>query len=133
MTQKIILAVTFSVLLSTLSFGQKVGGDRDVHGCIGSAGYTYSAIKDSCVRVWMEKIKLQGMTPETKGFIAALIFSKDKKKAEVLMPKGAAMLTRKGKSNKYVLVKEKLELTVSNGYYLKKSGKALFSLDGLEN
>ena len=29
-----------------------VGGDRDAHGCIGSAGYTWCAREDACVRPW---------------------------------------------------------------------------------
>ena len=35
-----------------------VGTDRDEHGCIGSAGYTYSAVKNGCVRLWEEGIAL---------------------------------------------------------------------------
>lgn len=29
-----------------------VGGDRDAHGCIGSAGYQWCAREKSCVRSW---------------------------------------------------------------------------------
>ena len=29
-----------------------VGGDRDIHGCIGSAGYTWNASENKCVRPW---------------------------------------------------------------------------------
>ena len=32
-----------------------VGGDKDVHGCIGSAGYSWCAVKNKCLRVWEEK------------------------------------------------------------------------------
>ncbi len=32
-----------------------VGGDKDVHGCIGSAGYTWCEAKQKCLRVWEEK------------------------------------------------------------------------------
>ncbi len=32
-----------------------VGGDRDVHGCIGSAGYTWCTTLNKCVRSWEEK------------------------------------------------------------------------------
>ncbi len=31
-----------------------VGGDRDEHGCIGSAGYTWCAEKEKCLRAWEE-------------------------------------------------------------------------------
>ena len=32
-----------------------VGGDKDEHGCIGSAGYSWCQIKQKCLRVWEEK------------------------------------------------------------------------------
>jgi hypothetical protein len=41
-----------------------VGGDRDAYGCIGSAGYTWCAVKDKCLRVWEEKCE---QTPINSG------------------------------------------------------------------
>ncbi len=32
-----------------------LGGDKDEHGCIGSAGYSWCAAKNKCLRVWEEK------------------------------------------------------------------------------
>jgi len=32
-----------------------VGGDKDSHGCIGSAGYTWCELKQKCLRTWEEK------------------------------------------------------------------------------
>lgn len=32
-----------------------VGGDRDEHGCIGSAGYTWCEPKEKCLRLWEEQ------------------------------------------------------------------------------
>ena len=32
-----------------------VGGDKDAHGCIGSAGYTWCASSKKCIRSWEEK------------------------------------------------------------------------------
>lgn len=31
-----------------------VGSDRDEHGCIGSAGYSWCAVKEKCLREWEE-------------------------------------------------------------------------------
>jgi hypothetical protein len=33
---------------------QIVGGDRDEHGCIGSAGYSWCEAKEKCLRIWEE-------------------------------------------------------------------------------
>ena len=42
------------VLFSGGSTGEHmVGGDRDKHGCIGSAGYTWCAGLNRCVRPWL--------------------------------------------------------------------------------
>ncbi len=34
---------------------QIVGGDKDAHGCIGSAGYSWCEVKNKCLRIWEEK------------------------------------------------------------------------------
>jgi len=47
-----------AMFLGSLVFAQQthvVGGDRDAHGCIGSAGYTYSQIKKDCVRTFEQR------------------------------------------------------------------------------
>jgi hypothetical protein len=31
-----------------------VGCDRDIHGCIGSAGYSWCEAKQKCLRIWEE-------------------------------------------------------------------------------
>ncbi|MFH1365803.1 MAG: GerMN domain-containing protein [Patescibacteria group bacterium] len=35
-----------------------VGNDKDEHGCIGSAGYSWCAEKKKCLRVWEEKCEI---------------------------------------------------------------------------
>lgn len=35
--------------------GQVVGADKDEHGCIGSAGYSWCEPKEKCLRIWEEK------------------------------------------------------------------------------
>jgi hypothetical protein len=34
---------------------QIIGGDKDAHGCLGSAGYTWCEVKQKCLRQWEEK------------------------------------------------------------------------------
>ncbi len=58
MKKTIVMAFLF-VLVMIIGCAQKkkpvVGGDRDRHGCIGSAGYTWCEEKQKCLRVWEEK------------------------------------------------------------------------------
>lgn len=47
-----------NLMLSTFKFTNSqpvVGGDKDAHGCIGSAGYTWCEVKQKCLRSWEEK------------------------------------------------------------------------------
>lgn len=47
------LACILSFLLSSNVFAAPmVGGDKDAHGCIGSAGYSYSETLGKCIRPW---------------------------------------------------------------------------------
>ena len=43
---------------------QIVGGDKDSHGCIGSAGYTWSAPMKKCIRTW-EYYSIDAKSPST--------------------------------------------------------------------
>lgn len=36
-----------------------VGNDRDEHGCIGSAGYSWCEVKQKCLRPWEEKCQAE--------------------------------------------------------------------------
>ncbi|MBV8328250.1 hypothetical protein [Chryseobacterium sp.] len=130
MKKTILLSTMF---LGSLVFAQKtpvVGGDRDAHGCIGSAGYTYSQIKKDCVRVFEQKIKLTEIAPKgSSTSMAAVIFSKDMKKAEVFVKdtgNESIILTRAGKARAwkkdgYVLVPFK-----KSGYQLKKDNVVIY-------
>jgi hypothetical protein len=93
-----------TVFLTSFTFAQKapvVGGDKDVHGCKASAGYTYSQVKNDCVRVFEQKIKLKEVkSDKSYTSMTAVIFSKDMKKAEVFIPEASAksiILEREGK------------------------------------
>jgi hypothetical protein len=41
-----------------VSLGNLVGNDKDEHGCIGSAGYTWCELKNKCLRTWEEKCEV---------------------------------------------------------------------------
>ncbi len=121
------------MFLSSLIFAQQtpvLGGDRDAHGCIGSAGYTYSQVKNDCVRLFEQKIQLKEVNPKgSSTSMTAVIFSEDMKKAEVFLPEqnsGSLILNRKGKkkiwkNGGYTLVPDK-----KTGYQLKKDNIVIY-------
>ncbi|MFH0890873.1 MAG: hypothetical protein V1856_02485 [Candidatus Liptonbacteria bacterium] len=43
-----------------------VGNDRDAHGCIGSAGYSWCEIKQRCLRPWEEKCEAENVSSTNK-------------------------------------------------------------------
>lgn len=107
--KKRILAATMLVLFAPLlAIGQTntkkkqmPGSDRDAHGCIPSAGYTWSAIKKECIQTFNQDLKLEELNPK-RSYTSevAVIFSNDKKKAEVYMPerKGGLILNYNAKT-----------------------------------
>lgn len=60
-----------------------VGGDKDAHGCIGSAGYTWCEAKQKCLRTWEEKC--DNSVDSTAGW---KIFINTKYGIEVKYPSG---------------------------------------------
>jgi hypothetical protein len=53
-----------------------LGGDRDAHGCIGSAGYTWCEVKQKCLRVWEESCATPTDEAALKTQIKAAIVAK---------------------------------------------------------
>ncbi|MCR4260778.1 MAG: hypothetical protein NUV96_00320, partial [Candidatus Colwellbacteria bacterium] len=47
--------MTFFLALGYSPSRDMVGNDRDEHGCIGSAGYSWCEIKNRCLRQWEEQ------------------------------------------------------------------------------
>jgi len=55
-TKKVVVPTVNTTATSTSSTTTNiVGNDRDTHGCIGSAGYSWCGVKNICLRVWEEK------------------------------------------------------------------------------
>ncbi|WP_027380763.1 hypothetical protein [Chryseobacterium daeguense] len=120
-----------AMIFGSLAFAQKtpiLGGDSDAHGCKGSAGYTYSQIKNDCVRLFEEKIQLDEVKPKNGSkSMTAVIFSKDMKKAEVFLPdmKKSLILTKQAKTNTWKNGSYSL-LTLKKGYELRKGKEVIF-------
>lgn len=106
----------------------KTGGDKDEHGCMASAGYSWSVLKNDCIRTFDQH---QLMPTESKGtavLAAFFLFNADETKAELFLPteKTGIVLQRSGTEGNYVWKKDDLELFSWKGYALKKSGKTIF-------
>lgn len=74
------------------------GGDRDEKGCIASAGYRWSVMKDTCIRIFEAGIKMMPKDPSLDQTTAAyIVFSKDRVRVEMFLPaqKKAVIIRRK--------------------------------------
>jgi len=82
-----------------------VGNDRDVHGCIRSAGYTWSQVQGRCLQLFNEGLVLmppdeQTLSTDTDSPFGAimqsfLIFSADSNRVELFMPNKEAIFFHK--------------------------------------
>lgn len=73
-----------------------LGGDRDAHGCIPSAGFSWSALLERCVQPFEAGIRLNpAEPPKTGAVISAFAILRDDA-AEVFLPteEGTAILAR---------------------------------------
>lgn len=85
----------FGCKTTSKNMAAKVGGDKDKHGCIHSAGYTWSEINKTCIRPFELKNQLFNAD---KTFIASVNISNDGKNAEVFSKEGYFLMLKKNDS-----------------------------------
>jgi hypothetical protein len=124
------LLITLFIAGTLVIFAQqtqpKAGADRDSHGCISSAGYTYSQLKKECIRTFEQKIQLKEMA--TKGnYNAAILFNKDQSKAEIFLKEETNSVILK-RAAKGFWKNAAYTLTQDKGFVLSKNKKAVYKL-----
>ncbi len=103
---------------------QVVGADRDAHNCITSAGYTWSILKNDCVRIFDVGIRLNAVEENTMGAFIILDDTSNKAELFTIMLKSPIILVRK--ESEQLWVNGEWELSSEKSYTLKKGGKILF-------
>ncbi len=66
---------------SKKSEDNKVGDDKDAHGCIASAGYTWSEVLKDCIRLWEKGVRVEDVADKEKP--AYIVFSPDSLQVEL--------------------------------------------------
>ncbi|MDX7758367.1 hypothetical protein [Aeromonas hydrophila] len=120
-----------SLLLAACSTPEQhlVGADRDSHGCIGSAGYQWSALTKQCVRLFEQGIRLNP-TDAGQTSSAFVLFSADQSQAELTLPSGEQhLLTRQGTEGNWSWQGSGYTLFPWKGYVLKAGEQTLFHGD----
>ncbi|MGL5683172.1 MAG: hypothetical protein ACRDDZ_09015 [Marinifilaceae bacterium] len=84
------LLIPLLMLCITISCKQnkttQVGGDRDKHGCIASAGYTWSEVRKDCIRIFEAGTALKNAQDTNATLAAYAVFSPDYTKVELFLP-----------------------------------------------
>ena len=99
------------------------GGDRDEHGCIGSAGYLWSTLRGECIQVFEVGTRLNPVDVEQEeAVISAFIVSKEGDNSQVEL-----FIT--GEDQNPILKKE-ADGTFKNGKYTYNAQTKELSVDG---
>lgn len=120
-----------SLLLAACSTPEQhlVGADCDSHGCIGSAGYQWSALTKQCVRLFEQGIRLNP-TDAGQTSSAFVLFNADQSQAELTLPSGEQhLLTRQGTEGNWSWQGSGYTLFPWKGYVLKAGEQTLFHGD----
>lgn len=77
-----------TVTEQTVTEQSPVGGDKDEHGCLTSAGETWSQLKQSCIQIFNVGQRLNPIeTKDGEAVISAFVlFNDDKSEAELFLP-----------------------------------------------
>lgn len=112
----------------------KSGADRDEKGCIPSAGYRWSVLKDTCIRIFETGIKMLPKDPALDQTTAAyIVFSTDRVRVELFLPtqqKAVIIRLKEGIPEPTIWASGPLTLALKNGVYsLDDEGKLLYQSD----
>jgi hypothetical protein len=105
-----------------------VGNDKDEHNCKGSAGYNWSVVKNNCIKIFEEGIRLnavaKGIDTTTSAFV---VFANDSidAKAELFLPtqKQGIILQKTAKESAGIWKNDSLELQQWKGKYMLNDSK----------
>ena len=82
MKEKLVLSIILTLSTGVLSGyaamePEMVGGQRDRHGCLDTAGYTWSRLKQQCIRIWEQGISVENPVKPDEWAGSYAVFSKD--------------------------------------------------------
>lgn len=106
-----------------------VGNDRDEHGCIGSAGYVWSKVRQECIRTFEAGVALNPVNKKEGEvtLVATIVFGSNNNKVEVFIPgqKNSVVLTPDMKDKTWTGSRLTLK-EIDGKYILSKKGKAIY-------
>mgnify|MGYP003607283148 CR=1 FL=1 len=112
------------------SLGTVVGTDKDDKGCVGSAGYKWSVLKNTCIRPFEVGVRLNPVAEIKAGdaVISAFVVLEDEgNRAELYVPdeKSSVLLERKSEKEPYI--NDEWKLLTLKGFQLMKGDSLLYA------
>ncbi|MXN92422.1 hypothetical protein GR160_14430 [Flavobacterium sp. Sd200] len=107
-----------------------LGNDKDENGCVTSAGYRWSVLKEECIRPVEECYRLNSieqLESESDLKSAYVIFEEDGDRAELFLPNSTKSVMLKKESKNGAYKDAHWSLFAQNGYKLSKDGKTMFA------
>ncbi|UZT99150.1 hypothetical protein ODZ84_06155 [Chryseobacterium fluminis] len=103
-----------------------VGSDKDDHGCMASAGQTWSELKQNCIQVFNEGFRLNPVNAQNNAAVisAFVLMGDDQKKAELFLPDR--------EDQQAVLLDKDSKGMYQNGQYSYDPIKSVLYVDGKE-
>lgn len=83
----LLIAVLGLGVISCDTANKPIGGAKDSHGCSVSAGQTWSSLRNDCIRVFEDGIRLNPVKNSGSAVISAfVVYNQDRSKAELFLP-----------------------------------------------
>ena len=64
---------------------EMIGGQKDRHGCLNTAGYAWSRLRQQCIRIWEQGISVEDPVKPDEWAGSYAVFSEDGKKVELYL------------------------------------------------
>jgi len=87
------------------------GGDRDEHGCIATAGYTWSKVREECIRTFEVGAVLTNAQDPAASTACHVVAGKDESKREIFLPEKPESIVLTGTKSQWSDAKKEYVLT----------------------
>ena len=103
---------------------ESIGGTKDQHGCLVAAGQSWSKIKNNCIQIFNEGLRLNPIETRNNDAIISsfVIVSDDLKKAELFTPD----------NNESIILLSDDQIQYINGKYYYNAKDGILSIDGIK-
>jgi len=112
------------------SLGTVAGPDKDDKGCVTSAGYKWSVLKNTCIRPFEVGVRLNPVAEIKAGdpvVSAFVVLEEEGNRAELYIPNEKSSILMERKSEKEPYIKDDWKLLTLKGFTLKNGDSIMYA------